>query len=296
VFPAPSLTPPTLEDFQWQYGGLTFGANTAIGVLNVEGLDLAEIRNGDANWPRDHGQAMGLDVFAGRDVIFDLWIKSGGSSLQATQLELAAATNVKPNEEIPLWFQLPNLPILCVMCRPRKRPGKIETDYAAANIYKPELAFHATDPRIYAAGEEAAWGTGEEPETGTIQNVVNAGNTEMRPIFYIEGPVTSPAIQNLSAAETPTLRFAPIGDPEGELTISPGEVLWVNLAIPHLVRLYPGGLGPGEGFENALRLLTWDSLWWDLIKGNNELRYHSDDPDLTETGDATIQWASAYML
>jgi len=289
----PLTDPPSLDDYQWYFNGVTFGADTPIGVLNVEGLDLAEIRNGDVSWPRDYGQSLGLDLFGGRDVIFDLWMKTDGSSLQATQLELAAATNIKPNEEMPLWFQLPNLPILCVMCRPRKRPGKIESDYAAANIYKPELAFHATDPRIYGAGKEASWGTGDEPETGTTYSATNDGNTEMRPILQIAGPVLRPAIQNLTLADTPTLRFSPVFESE-EPTVEAGQVLWVSLAIPHQVRLYPGGLG-GE-YENAMDLLTWDSIWWDLISGGNDLRYHSDDPDLTATGDATIQWASAYML
>jgi hypothetical protein len=205
MFPSPAEKPPSLEPFQWYFNGLTFGANTAIGVLNVEGLDLAEIRSGDVGIPRDHGQFMGLDIFGGRDVLIDLWIKSGGSSLQATQLELAAATNVMPDSEMPLWFQLPTLPVLCVMCRPRKRPGKIESDYAAANIYKPTLSFHATDPRIYGAGVAT---TISPNHPSTTKTLANTGNSEMRPIAIFTGPLARPTIKNEAIAGEPFLTIS----------------------------------------------------------------------------------------
>src|ERR1017187_5901282 len=132
MFPAPVLAPPELADFQFSYNGLLFGADTPFGILTIEGLDLAEIRAADVNWSRDHGQAKGLDVYGGKDVIFDFWMKTNGVSLQASQLELASATNVRPTEELPLWFKLPNIPILAIMCRPRKRLIKVDSDYSAA--------------------------------------------------------------------------------------------------------------------------------------------------------------------
>jgi hypothetical protein len=205
IFPNPAIEPPELEDYEWQYNGLTFGADHAIGVARVEGLDLATIRSGDVDWPRDQGQAAGLDLYGGRDIIFDLWMKSGGVSLQATQLELAAATLVQPEIELPLWFQLPNLPLLCIMCRPRKRTLTIDADYAAASIAKPELSFHATDPRIYTAGEETEFKP-NHPATSIV--LANTGNTESRPIVTFTGPLARPAIANLTIAGEPALTFS----------------------------------------------------------------------------------------
>jgi len=205
MFPSPSLEPPTLEDFQWEYNELLMGANTPYGVLLVEGLDLAEIRSGDVNWPRDHGQAMGLDLYGGRDIILDLWMKTDGTSLQHAQLALAAATIVRPDEELPLWFQLPNLPLLCVMCRPRKKPMKVETEYAAGNIGKPELHLRASDPRIYTAGEE----TEIKPNhPATSKTLTNAGNTEMRPILVFTGPLARPTAKNKAIAGEPFLTIS----------------------------------------------------------------------------------------
>jgi hypothetical protein len=205
AFPSPALEPPTLESFQYQYNSLKFGAGTAYGVLFAEGLDLAEIRSGDVNWPRDHGQAKGLDLYGGRDIIFDLWMKTDGTSLQHAQLALAAATVVRPDEELPLWFQLPNLPLLCIMCRPRKRPMKVESDYAAAQIGKPELHLRATDPRIYTAGVE----TEIKPNhPATSKTLNNTGNTEMRPILVFTGPLARPTATNKAIAGEPFLTFS----------------------------------------------------------------------------------------
>jgi hypothetical protein len=200
MFPSPSLEPPTLEDFQFEYNELVMGANTPYGVLLVEGLDLAEIRSGDVSWPRDHGQAMGLDLYGGRDIILDLWMKTDGTSLQHAQLALAAATIVRSDEELPLWFQLPNLPLLCIMCRPRKKPMKVETEYAAGNIGKPELHLRASDPRIYTAGEETEL---KPNHPATTKTLTNTGNTEMRPILVFTGPLARPTAKNEAIAGKP---------------------------------------------------------------------------------------------
>jgi hypothetical protein len=207
VFPPPSITPPALEDWEFYYNGLTFGNETAWGILKIEGLDLASIRHGDVNLPRDHGQLKGLDLYEDRNIIFDMWVKSDGTSLQHAQLALAAASVVQPNEEPPLWFQLPNLPVMCVLCRPRKRPASYDSDYAAAQILKPELGLHASDPRIYGVGEETAL------TRGTTTAITNEGNTEMRPIAIFTGPLARPLVGNNSITGDPYIELI---NPEAE--------------------------------------------------------------------------------
>ena len=292
MFPNPSITPPSLSDYQFQFGGLTFGAGTPWGVLKVEGLGMADIRTADTPWPRDHGASRGLDVFGERTIIFDLWDVAGGTSLQARQLELAAATNVSPTAEGLLWFQLPNNPIMCVPCRPIARPTTIDSDYAAANVAKPELHFLATDPRIYGAGQEASVALGDTPETGATVSPVNEGNTEARFVVIFSDEVENPALQNLSIAGTPTVRFVKPGEPE-EPTVEDGDQLSVNTGTPHLVQLYSGTVAEGN-WVNGMKLLTWDSIWFDLPPGGNDLRYHADGGSAGST--ATIQWASAWQL
>lgn len=308
MFPSPSLIPPTLENYQFQYNGLTMGANTPFGVLKVDGLSLPEVRSGDANWPRDHGQAMGLDLYGGKDIIFDLWMKTDGSSVQGSQLELAEATRVRPNEELPLWFQLPNLPLMCVMCRPRKRPMSIDSDYAAANIGKPELILHATDPRFYQPGQSQTL-TLATPSGGLIfpvlfpvtfsvttpsTVVIANGNTEMRPIILFNGPLTGPAIENGSIEGEPFLKVV---NPEGEegFTVAAEDQVLINLGTPHLVQYYKGGVTSGSEPVDIMNWLTATSTWWDMLPFNNTIRFYSTDATNTG-GTATVQWAPANVI
>jgi hypothetical protein len=215
MFPSPSIEPPELTNYQFSYAGLIWGAGTPWGVLKVEGLGLADIRQADVPFPRDHGAALGLDVFGERTITFDLWDVAGGTSLQARQLELAAATNILPNAEEYLWFKLPNIPILCVPCRILKRPTTIDSDYAAANLAKPELVFTATDPRIYGAGVATTISPNHPSTTKTLNNT---GNSEMRPIAIFTGPLARPTIKNEAIAGEPFLTISrAIPDAEEEL-------------------------------------------------------------------------------
>jgi hypothetical protein len=156
-FPS-GLTPPSLATFQWSYNGVLLGASAPLGVLSVTGLaDLADIRSNDPNQARANGQFIGLDLYGGRDVTFHVFAKTDGVSLQDTLTAFAAATVVGLATEQPLWFQLPNLPLLCVMCRPRKRAVPIDKNYEV-NVAYPVAQFHATDPNIYAVAQTASVG------------------------------------------------------------------------------------------------------------------------------------------
>jgi len=158
AFPPTNLVPPSLSDYQWSYNNVTLGASTPLGVLQVTGLtDLPQIRSGDPNQPRANGQFIGLDLYGGRDITFNVFAKTDGVSLQDTLNLFAAATVVGLTTEQPLWFQLPNYPILCVMCRPRKRSTPIDKNYEV-NIAYPVAQFHATDPNIYAAPQTVSVG------------------------------------------------------------------------------------------------------------------------------------------
>ena len=226
TFPPPPIIAPPLEDYEFFYNGLTFGDTTPWGVLKVEGLDLAEIRSGDVNWSRDHGQAIGLDLYGGRDVIIDFWVKSDGTSVQHALAALAAASVVRPDEELPLWFKLPNLSPLCVMCRPRSRPMTIDSDYAAANIGKPTLTLHATDPRIYSVATDTPLVMNEPPATPTTVEIDNTGNTEMRPIVIFDGPIARPKIGS-DVAGTPYMEIIDTDADEAEAVVNEAYFLRV---------------------------------------------------------------------
>lgn len=307
AFPSPALTPPTLASWQFSLNGYTFGASTADGVLEIDGLgDLATIRSGDMARSRDHGELIGLDLYGGRDFTVNLWAKSDGVSLQDTLLNLAAATVVGLGTEQPLWFQLPNYPLLCCMCRCRKRAVPWDLNYGAANIATPVASFHATDPRIYAAGQSVTTGLPSPtvgmhfPATFPLTfgattpsgvTVTNSGNTEMRPILVLTGPMTNPTIQNTTITGTPALAFS--NPTQVSYTVLAGDQMVIDLDL-HSVQYYTGGVSAGNPASRTSWLVP-GSTWWDLLPGANLIQFLSADA-ASVAGTCQIQYASAYQL
>lgn len=157
TFPSPSLSVPTLAARQLSYLGLTMGEGTAWRVKQDEGLfELAAVRSGDQSIPRDSGQFTGQDDYDGRDITVDFLVESDGTSLDHALLQLATATVAQASAEQPLWFQRAGgLPLLCSMCRPRKRTMTRDNNYGIGKLGQPSVQFHANDPRLYTAGSQS---------------------------------------------------------------------------------------------------------------------------------------------
>jgi len=316
-FPSPSLTPPTLANWQFGYNGVVIGASQPAGVLQVQGLgDLATVRSGDIARPRDHGELIGLDVFGGRDIQINVAAFTDATSLQDTLNAIANATPVGLTTEQPLWFNIPGYPApLASMCRTRKRATPWDFNYSAAVFAQPVLTLHSTDPRIYAAGQQVTVGLptptggltfpatfpltfGSGGGGGVV--VQNAGNTEMRPVLVITGPVTNPQVSNGSISGTPTVKFSnPL---QTSYTVLAGDQLVVDLDL-HTILYYTGGVGASAPASRGNWLVS-GSTWWDLLPasgpnaitgGNNTIQFNSAD-SVSVAGTCTVQWASAYQL
>lgn len=314
-FPSPALTAPSLENWRFEFNGLELGAGTEYGIVGIEGLDLGgPVRAGDVVLPRDHGQTRGLDLLGGRDIIFDLWIAAKTNTLATLQKNLGYATMVQPSAEIPLWFQLPGLPVLCSMCRPRTRKGKIDVDYATSSVYKPELAFHATDPRLYGQGQSLVISAEETAHTGGVKPpftfplsfgatvpvgvaVTNAGNFETRPLLILTGPLPAPTITNTTVEGEPHLQLVRPGAEEP--TIAAGDQVLIDLGNPHRILYYAEGIEAGrysQGYEpeDIYSWLTGESVWWDLpAETTSQVTLRTAAPS---AGTCEIQWSSAYTL
>jgi hypothetical protein len=311
AFPLPSVTPPTLSNWEFQYNGLTFGAGTAYGLISVKGLgDLATVRAQDTPFPRDDGEFTGLDVLGGRDIELDMWVNSSTLSPFAASTALGAAFYRQANTNLPLWFQVPGAPVLCSMCRPRLKPEVWDADYAAGARLATNMTLHANDPRIYGAGVQSSVTVGPPagglsfpvgpfpvgpfssttPEQVTINQT---GNIEMRPIVVINGPITNPIISNTSLTGSPYLQFT--NPYQTTYTVLAGDQLLIDLGTPHRMLYYSGGIASGSAPSNVAFWLELGSTWWDLIPGNNVISLGSADSGTTGGG-AYIWWAPAYAL
>lgn len=315
-FPLPASlggpTPPNLSNWQFQFNGLTFGPSTSFGYTKVTGLGMATIRHGDVSVPRDQGELIGLDLYGGQDVEIDFWM-TGAGGLITNQLAFSSAFQIQPQgaTENPLWFQLPNEPLMCAMCRTRNRALPWDAVYAGGAVGKPVVKLHATDPRVYSAGTSVSislvssggggltFPVGPFPVTfgasssGTT-TVTNVGNVETRPIVIFNGPVTNPWIMNNSLPSAPYLQFS--NPSQTGFTVLTGDQLVVDLGVPRRVLYYSGGILSGSSPSPAISWLTASSTWWDLVSGANLVRYGSQDTSVSGIGQAMVCWASAWQL
>lgn len=308
-FPTPALTPPVLHTWQFSYAGFTWGNATPAAVLKVTGLgDNPKIRSSTPTRARDHGQLVGLDLYAGRTFTIDVWAKPNAVSLQTNLLRLAAVLEVGLQTEQPLWFKQPNLPLLCVMCRPRHKTVPWDVNYGAAMVAKPVAQFHATDPRLYGPGQSVDIGLPVpskgvkfpitfpvvfgSAKPGTL-GIVNNGNTTMRPVVIFTGPVTNPAVDNASAPGVPSLAFSNPTQGSG-YTVAAGDQLVVDLDAQS-VQYYVGGVASGSPPAPRMSWVVTGSTWWSLLAGRNLIQFHSSDATAT-AATCTVHYADAYIL
>ena len=308
AFPSPNLTPPSLTSWQFSYQGWTFGKGQTARVKSVTGLgDLAQVKQGDVQRPRDHGEIIGLDIYGGRDITFELEVQpASGSNLQASLLTVAAATEVGLTTEQPLWFQIPNYPLLAVMCRPRRRTLPWDVAYQIGGMATVALQFHATDPRVYTAGGSTTISLPNPtsgmhfPATFPISfgstgasgaTITNSGNTETRPVLVISGPCTNPTVQNATITGTPALTFS--NPTQSSYTVLNGDQLVVDLDL-HSVLYYTGGINAGSPASRRNWLVS-GSTWWNLLAGSNLIQFLSQD-SVQVAGTVAVQYASGYQL
>lgn len=298
-FPAPSVSVPTLTTYQCNYGGLTLGGNTGLGLLKLEGLDTPNIRTGDAARPRDTGDFIGLDTIDGREITLTAQIGPEGG-FTANWQALANATVPGGTTETPFYVALPLFGTLVSMARCRKRNMPIDIQFALGNLADVTLQLNATDPRLYSTptlnpscGLPTHSGLmafpisfplsfGGASPSGVI-TAVNNGNVQMCPILTVTGPCTNPSIQNASIAGSPQLTF--------DVTMASGDQLVIDTDL-HTATYYTSGSTIGA---SRLYTLAGGSTWWTIQPGSNTIQFNSADTG-TVAGTLACEYASAYII
>jgi len=276
-----------LKEYQFQYRGLIFGADTDFGVESVEGIDQFRVRRADKEMPRGHGSIPGPHYLQENEIIFTVYVDRNTFEdvelgLQEFKQYFRITERFDPDKD-NLVFKLPGSGTRMVRARPIGTPVERRAS-PGAHIIKLTVAFIVNDPRIYSdqersntllpfvAGSLAAdfpmqfsfnWPSGESVG-GSESVIVNNGNGDAWPLIRIHGPssgmTTRFIIQNLTyesemAINTPLL-------PNQILQIDMDSIITTNGRIPITVdgdNRYSGWelprdplfLGPGS---NVLRL------------------------------------------
>lgn len=310
AFPAYGTSAPSLANWQISFAGLTMGGGVnAYGISEIQGLDAPAILGGDLSRPREHGDFIGLDVYAGRDIVIAGDVTTDGTSLASALKTLAAATITTGNTETPLWVQLPGLPLLSTLCRPRKRSIPVGISWSGG-LAPMALAFHSTDPRLYGvalqtSGGLGAHGSGLHPpitfpaafgggSSATVLTITNAGNVETRPILVLTGPVTNPVIYNATTG----WQISISNPTQTGYTLNAGDTLVIDTDT-HAVTYTASGTTVGSTRQNWIVAgSTWPSYVGQvagLTPGANLVQFTSADAG-DVAGTLAVQYAPAYLI
>ncbi len=311
-------TAPTLNQFQMQInsaaGSLTIGAGTSYSIQSIKGLaGSPKYRSGDQPRPRGTGEFMGWDFAGGRDVSIKLFVTTayGGSSIQSLLATLAAAMVPSANTEYPLWFNMPGIGTLALVCRPRMNDYLWDQLWAGSGVAKEvTLEFHATDPRCYAADSPTTInfpsGSGSivfpftDPLTfsGTTATgtLTNNGNfpSDCLIEFYAGGTggtLSDPFIADTTSEQA--LAFATAVGGQGDLS-GAGDIAWLDTAAKTVI-YWPAGATTGQLQRGWLEA---GSAWFSAAVGSNTFKIgSSSQPTGFVPGtQCVIHAPSAYML
>lgn len=147
------ITAPSLSDYQFYFGGLTFGISTSYLVTHAQGLFGRPVRSQEALRPNDTGAFVNPDYPGARSIVFTIVVRTTAALLQ-TQLDAwQAAWLATSVGEDPLVFQLPdsrragNSKLYRVFGRPRRI--EYDTRLWRQGLTSITAEFYCADPRIY---------------------------------------------------------------------------------------------------------------------------------------------------
>lgn len=293
----------SLENWQYDLGGVLMGAGTQIQVKETTGLGRPPVRDADVDQPSMDGAFPGPDYYGARQVQIDAAIRIPGDP--AACHDVVAALQVDADDPavrlaggttMPLRILRPGRPIKRLYGRLRR----LDPEYAQVihGFVPLDIEFIATDPGFYADEETTTevplgWLTGggfAAPvvapiyvQSGTTAAdrpgwATNAGTGQAWPVIRITGPVANVSVINATTGrrlDLPTLNLA--AGQWVEIDTRPGR---------RTVRRENGG--------NASTLLTPSSRadLFSLPPGVSEMRWTGFDN--TNTSRMRLTWRDAY--
>lgn len=281
-----------MSDYQLTIGGLTLGAGTDYQLRDgPSGLGLPELRTSDTPRPQDHGLFWGNDYFGKRTLTLDVTILGDNPGDAAAKMDTLAAAWQPPDPAITdavvaLTVDLPGQDPRTLDGRPRRAAYNL--DNLKAGIIRATLQYEAADPRLYSAetvASTAAATTGggrtynrvyplvyAAGGTGGTLLITNLGNFPSRPVLRVNGPSTTPRIENITAE-----KFL-----AANLAVAAGEYLEFDLDA-HTVML--------NGTASRYGQLVAGSSWWELAPGDSSIKFTSAD----SAGTLDVHYRSAWL-
>lgn len=298
--PPPELTVPTLQPYQLNYGGLTFGGyvqGDPYTIVSAEGLfDVPTIATADTKRLMDRGMFPGVDTEEGKTFVVQCVVKTDGVSFAHARRAISGVLGAKGSTEYPLFFATEE-GTYCVMARPRKYACPLTNMAIQAQGAVATCQFLATDPTVYSAptqeymlsasgGEArgitwpATWPLTWGANAGGLVTITNLGGEECRPVLVLKGPLSRPRVSNYSLPGEPTIEY--------EADLLEGDELVIDTDWETAQLTSFGGVP-----TSVRKRISPTSTWWGLQQGPNLIGFHTSTSEAT-TGSLVIWAASAY--
>lgn len=247
-------------DYVYEFKTLTFGSGTSYIVEEVEGLiGLPDVRTNDEDKQEDHGQHRGVDLLAGRHLIFVLNIIGiAGTDIEDKIRAAITAFQVSKRlgtQEYKLFVQRPGREKLFIECRARRMafPSDFNT---ARGLAKGGAELKASDPRYYSDTEKTTFVDIANTAVQGQSNITMSGDfvDGVEPILEIVGPATNPRIQN-QADNNRTVRV--------DVDLSATDTLLIDSKKKTVT------LNGVDRYD----IVRTDNQWWVLLPGVNTVLY-----------------------
>lgn len=275
---------------QVEFNGLRLDGDYEI--QTIEGLaDYPEVRTSDQALLARHGLHPGTDLLGGRTVTMTVTVN--GDTVDAFYNAVNALRDAfaPAGAEMPLSFWLNGIAdnaAARVNCRPRRMSLPMASDWWAG-VATADIELFATDPLIYSDTLFSQTTTLPTSPTGLVWNLTwplnwggtsaagsifanNVGNFAASAVIRIDGPVTNPRVENVTAGKTIELN----------LVIATGDFVVIDTGDRTVL------LG---GTASRYSNLTNDSTWWDLQPGVNEVTFRAST---TTSATMTLEFRSAW--
>lgn len=308
--PSPALSVPSLLADQVSFNGVTMGnpPNTPFGITMFEGLGKPKVRSGNTSRPQTRGSYVGLNLLDTRTITLTMDIGppfGAYSNLAGALAALRPAVSTEGVTEVPLWIQIPTLPLVACMARVTGFEPKWDIGADLGSLIRDvPLQFEATDSYFYGAPTNTASVSLGQSHTGfsfplsfplgfggatnpNDMTVTNAGNVPCWPTLIFTGPCTNPVAQNLSLPGNPSVTL--------NAALNAGDQVVVDCDLGSIL-YYPAGSSVGQA-QNGW--LAAGSTFFAIapsptvLNGQNLIGCFSSDSGPVNGG-LTVWSASAY--
>lgn len=281
-----------------QFGDFLFGPGSAVKWDVLEGWEeTAATDSGTVLKSTAHGAWPGAILAQTRTVTVNVIVKSEPGQMNSAVRDLAHATPIDAEDEIPLVVQLDEGDPLVSFARCARRAVNV-TRTNRVGLTRGSIQFVASDPRRYALAESQttlvlpqsgdslhfplhfplSWGAGSFTTFGNPQ-AFNFGDAVTNPTLDIYGPCSTPSITNVGTGEVL----------EYDITLGNNDVLHIDTAQGTVTLNGPSA--------NRLYTATPRSVpepLFVLKPGSTTLAFRSNDSEIDPNAHVVITWRSAF--